>query len=83
MLACLMGLLAVTVFPIASSNNPGQVIITLVLPENIFQDRPFLIKILSCTYIGIVGFFGAIPVFQAFAYITAVFYEAKCLLKRG
>ncbi len=83
LMACFMGLVAVTVFPVTSSNNPGQVICNWMLPANAFEERPILIKIICCLYLGIFGYLGVIPVALAFSCITAVLYDAKYLHKTG
>ncbi len=83
MVVCFVGLSAVTVFPITSKNNPAQVLLTWILPQHLIENRPGLIKILSCLYVGISGYFGVIPVIQALSYITAVLFETKFILKRA
>lgn len=83
MTVCFVGLAALTVFPLASRNNPGRVILSWLLPENIMQGKPILIKLISCVYIGISTYFGIIPVIQAFSYMTAVLFESKYILKQA
>lgn len=83
LMVCFVGLAAVTVFPITSNNNPANVVLNWILPVNVYENRPNLVKFVSCVYIGICGYFGVIPVIQAFSYITAVLYEVKYILKRA
>ncbi len=83
MMTCFVPLIMVTVFPATSRDNPSHIICTWLLPANVIEERPILIKIFCCLYMGIFGYFGVIPVVQAFSFITAVLYEAKFLLKRG
>lgn len=83
MMACLFALVMVTMFPVISHNNPANVMLSLLLPKNIFEGRPILIKIVSCLYMGISGYFGVFTSIQALSFIVAVLYEAKFLLKRA
>ncbi len=73
--------LAVTVIPVISRNNPGEVVLSWILPEN--YNETYLNKIFSCLYIGVSGYFGSIPLIQVFCYATAILFEIKYLLKRA
>ncbi len=83
LIVCIVGHAAMTVFPLTSSNNPAHVILTWIFPLNWCVALPSLVKTFSCIYIGTSGYFGVIPVIQAFSYITAILYEAKYILKRA
>ncbi len=77
------GFVAVTAIPAISSSNPAKVIFTWILPENKFQNFPYLTKICSCLYIGISSYFSCIPLVPIFCYVTALLYESKYFLKRA
>lgn len=83
MMVCFFGLLAVTLFPLASNSNPAYEVLTWILPQKIFHEIPSVIKIICCVYLFFSGYFGVIPVIQAFSYLAAFLYELKYILKRG
>lgn len=77
MLTCIFGLMAVILFPVASSINPGHVVFTWILPKKMHQHWPYLITILSIVYISISGYFGVILIMQAFL-CTLFFAQLHC-----
>lgn len=83
LIICFVGLFAVTVVPAGSRNTPAHVISSWIFGNDIVQERPLWITLLCCSYIGVSGYFGVIPVIQTFCFITAVLYELKFILQRG
>lgn len=81
--ACFGGLIAVIILPLMSKSNPGYVMIAWLVPDDFLSNRSFFHRVLASVYIGIGGYFGVIPVIQAFTFITAALYELRYILKQG